>query len=590
MGKYGTDYTGFGSFEGGVNSEQGANLIATNSDGETSLLFGPAALREIQAGVANGDFAIPPDDAEATITEENPLPYWTFTDTDSAGAITCAVVVDSGSGSGNILRWTVAAGTTIGKTATLSRYVSVAATRDRAFAFYPEFTMGAATNAASRQVILTMQFYAANQTTTGTAITHTYSFSDFNSARTAVMLYGDTEERLQAPSDAAFAKISIDIDTTGTNASESTLDVYEIRLLTAPPMVLLGSRQAAAGPAAIWKSGAEEISIAPNIPTSWSAGSLGTDRLLMQMVDGADPEIRYVSTLGEVAHLVTGYYYVNPALETSTAFGANTVSGEATSRFQILANGKLEIGDGTNAYDTNLYRSAADTLKTDDSIAVVGSIGMGGSLYGASDLTGIRIVRGGTNSRLWIHSSPAADVAASTSATVSGVLITKTTAGQPSTNINGTANTDAFADALRNGGIAVDTTNNRGYFYANGWKFAALTTPSDSRLKDEITEITGALETLRQLMPVAFKWKAPEAHGRTDAVADDGKRLGFIADQVATTDLAHWVETLGVDEREAHLVDTTEVLAVNIPQNEMEALVVQALLDIDTRLKALESR
>jgi hypothetical protein len=91
-------------------------------------------------------------------------------------------------------------------------------------------------------------------------------------------------------------------------------------------------------------------------------------------------------------------------------------------------------------------------------------------------------------------------------------------------------------------------------------------------------------------MPVAFKWKEPEAHGRTDCVSDDGKRLGFIADQVATTDLAHWVETLGVDDREAHLVDTTEVLAVSIPQNEMEALLVQALLDIDTRLKALESR
>jgi hypothetical protein len=150
--------------------------------------------------------------------------------------------------------------------------------------------------------------------------------------------------------------------------------------------------------------------------------------------------------------------------------------------------------------------------------------------------------------------------------------------------------TDAFADALRNGGIAVDTTNNRAYFYSGGWKYAALTTPSDSRLKEEITEITGALDTLRQLVPVAFKWKNPDAHGRSDAVADDGKRLGFIADQVATTDLAHWVETLGVDEREAHLVDTTEVLAVNIPQNEMEALVVQALLDIDTRLKALESR
>jgi hypothetical protein len=200
------------------------------------------------------------------------------------------------------------------------------------------------------------------------------------------------------------------------------------------------------------------------------------------------------------------------------------------------------------------------------------------------------IILGGTNTRLWSHSSPAADVAASTSSTTSGVLITKVTAGQPSTNINGTATTDAFADALRNGGIAVDTTNNRAYFYSGGWKYAALTTPSDSRLKEEITAISGALDTLRQLVPVAFKWKRPEAHGRSDAVADDGTRLGFIADQVATTDLAHWVETLGVDDREADLVDTTEVLAVNIPQNEIEALVVQALLDIDTRLKALEAR
>ena len=166
--------------------------------------------------------------------------------------------------------------------------------------------------------------------------------------------------------------------------------------------------------------------------------------------------------------------------------------------------------------------------------------------------------------------------------------MTKSVTGQPTTNLNGTGATDAFADVLRNGGIALDVTNNRGYFYSSGWKYAALTTPSDSRLKDEITEISGALDKLRQLIPVAFKWKRPEAHGRTEAVDDDGTRMGFIADQVATTDLKHWVETLGVDDREADLVDTSEVLAVNIPQNEMEALVVQALLDIDARLKTLE--
>ena len=121
MGKYGTNLEGFGAFEGGVNADKGAPLVSTSSDGETALLFGPAALREIQAGVANGDFAIPPDAAGDTITAENPLPYWTFTDVNSAGAITAAIVADAGAGSGNVLRFTVASGTTTRKSVTLAR-------------------------------------------------------------------------------------------------------------------------------------------------------------------------------------------------------------------------------------------------------------------------------------------------------------------------------------------------------------------------------------------------------------------------------------------------------------------------------------
>jgi hypothetical protein len=268
--------------------------------------------------------------------------------------------------------------------------------------------------------------------------------------------------------------------------------------------------------------------------------------------------------------------------------------------FINAAAGELNIQSGSGDYlllapDTIITAATsislnATTVSANGNLAATGDIGFGGEIYATTALTGPSIILGGTNARLWAfsNSSGSADLVTTSSSTRAGVLITKPTAGQPSTNINGTANTDAFADALRNGGIAVDTTNNRAYFYDSGWKYADLTTPSDSRLKEQITEISGALDTLRQLMPVAFKWKAPDAHGRTDCVADDGTRLGFIADHVATTDLAHWVETLGVDEREAHLVDTTEVLAVNIPQNEMEALVVQALLDIDARLKALE--
>ena len=496
MGKYGTNLEGFGAFEGGVNADKGAPLVSTSSDGETSLLFGPAALREIQAGVANGDFAIPPDEADATITDENPLPYWTFTDVNSAGAITCAIAEDTSSGSTNVLRWTINSGTLTGKSAQISRYIPIASSRDRAVTIAADayVSEGIGTNA---QFQLSYSYVKQDLTTTGTGATGTgRSIAGSIGASTTT-----------APSDAAYVYLIITVKTTGTTAA-LTGDLAEVKLRSFfSAFFITDNSDSATYAPAVFEQGGGNLIIGAN-------GGTGNTGIA----------------------------------------GTFSVTGNAT------------------------FNS---------------SIGMNGSLYGADDLTGIRIARSGTNNRLWQHSNPAADVAASTAGTVAGILITKSTAGQPTTNVNGTGTTDAFADALRNGGIASDNTNGRFYVYNGGaWKFAALTTPSDSRLKEEITAITGALDTLRQLVPVAFKWKRPEAHPRTDAVDDDGKRLGFIADQVATTDLKGWVEDMGVGDLERDLVEDTDgrVLAVNIPQNEMEALVVQALLDIDTRLKALESR
>ena len=498
MGKYGTNLEGFGAFEGGVNADKGAPLVSTSSDGETSLLFGPAALREQQAGVANGDFAIPPDAAGDTITEENPLPYWTFTDVNSAGAITCAVVADSSAGSGNILRWTITTGTTTGKSAQISRYIPIATSRDRALTIVPDAYVSEAlgTNARFR---LTYSYVKQDLTTTGTGATGVRGTVGSLGAT-----FGTTNT---APSDAAYVYLVITAETTGTTAA-LTGDLAEVKL------------------------------------RSFFSAFFITDNN-----DSAT--------------------YKAAAFEQG---GGNLIIG---------ANG----GTGQTAIAGTFNVSGNATFSSD--------IGFDGVIYGTSSLSGPNINLAGTNNRLWAVSASAADLTASTTGSVAGILITKSTAGQPTTNINGTGTTDAFADALRNGGIASDNTNGRFYVYNGGaWKYAALTTPSDSRLKEEITDITGALDTLRQLMPVAFKWKRPEAHPHTDAVDDDGKRLGFIADQVATTDLKRWVDDMGVGDLERDLVEDTDgrVLAVNIPQNEMEALVVQALLDIDARLKALESR
>lgn len=164
--KFGSDQSQIAGFGGAMQSEDGTVLVSDNSLGETALMMGPALNREVLAGVSNGDFAIGPQDPLATITDANPLPYWSFTDTSSAGAITAAIVADTGSASGNALRFTVASGTTTGKAAQISRYFPIPSSRSRALwhgleiSFAPGFT---STNNA--RISAQIDFYANDQAT-----------------------------------------------------------------------------------------------------------------------------------------------------------------------------------------------------------------------------------------------------------------------------------------------------------------------------------------------------------------------------------------------------------------------------------------
>lgn len=66
---------------------------------------------------------------------------------------------------------------------------------------------------------------------------------------------------------------------------------------------------------------------------------------------------------------VAGYVQsVRPsgAPDTAASYQISVGGTDAVARFVTFLSGKFEWGDGTNARDTNLYRSAADTLKTDD--------------------------------------------------------------------------------------------------------------------------------------------------------------------------------------------------------------------------------
>ncbi len=67
----------------------------------------------------------------------------------------------------------------------------------------------------------------------------------------------------------------------------------------------------------------------------------------------------------------------------NSSFISANVTSDTVDRFRVLASGQLSWGDGTNARDTNLYRSAASTLKTDNSLVVAGSLTVGGASVSA---------------------------------------------------------------------------------------------------------------------------------------------------------------------------------------------------------------
>lgn len=205
IGKFGSDQQQLADLGGGVISEDGATLLSGESTGEASLLFGPAALREIQAGVANGDFSIPPSDATGAITADNPLPYWTLTNTTS----TVTIQSSASAASGNVLQF-VQLG--VGASAILSRYVAIPGALDRSFSFYLEVYLDSYTAG-----LLTVRYAWAKSDFTATGTGGLSTGLSFGAQSVSV---GGV-----APSDASFMYVSVE---SGTAAH--AFSISEIRI------------------------------------------------------------------------------------------------------------------------------------------------------------------------------------------------------------------------------------------------------------------------------------------------------------------------------------------------------------------------
>lgn len=367
--KYGTNQTGLTAFEGDVSTDSGAPLIDTDSEGESALLFGPAAVREILAGIANGDFALPPDDADSDLSDENPLPYWSFTD-NSSGGITAAVVADSSNGSGNVLRFTL--NTTNGNNAQLTRYVPIPGSRNREFVFNPEFTAKCTTATADAFVKISFQYYKEDQSTaTGTGDSASATFTSINagSGNVKTVAIGTANAtRLAAPADAGWMLVTLEVGATG-SVSSKTVDIAELRLVTGSSDLYVAENTAPStyGPARLRQTNGV-LTITPALGTSGSITLDGTVNFSSLTVTGTAGTASV--TLNNGNFLAENGLFRGERTAAGSAIFTGGLDTDAGDRIRIEAGGTIEFGDGTSGSgDVNLYRSSSTTLRTDDSFA-----------------------------------------------------------------------------------------------------------------------------------------------------------------------------------------------------------------------------
>lgn len=96
---------------------------------------------------------------------------------------------------------------------------------------------------------------------------------------------------------------------------------------------------------------------------AWGSGAAAQD---VQMYRGA-PDVLTVGDLIEA-----------PRANTTDLSFRSRIDTDSQSRWRVTAGGELSWGDGSFAPDTNLYRSASNTLKTDDNFEVGGNFSVTG--------------------------------------------------------------------------------------------------------------------------------------------------------------------------------------------------------------------
>lgn len=122
----------------------------------------------------------------------------------------------------------------------------------------------------------------------------------------------------------------------------------------------------------------------------WGAG--GASALDANLYRSAANVLKSDDQIQATHFAVTSGYFNSDQQAGGSPFLVARASGDANNRFYVANDGTVLWGDGTAAQDTNLYRSAANTLKTDDQFQAALNVV---AAVGSSDQVNVGVATGG---------------------------------------------------------------------------------------------------------------------------------------------------------------------------------------------------
>jgi hypothetical protein len=480
--RYGTDEVVFQTLTGTLQSDDGSPLLSTSSDGGTAYAIGDALSAGIYSGIQNGNLSAPPQAVGSAdpISDDNPLPYFTFVDDTSSGRITAYAVEDSLQANGYAIRFQ-AIGAQAGDKVYLERRVSAPSSRAQSYVYSARAAFTAASNTAGYSAFVESQYLQADgTTTTGAANTATSAGTRvFGFNATALELVSYPNSSGAVPSDGASILFRTGVSFSTAVAGTVTIDLVEMRLVRGTTVVPFVDQEYPGQSGAVVGQTAKVFLIHSN--------SLGTA--------GFNPKIELSTNNGSI--------YLNAA---GTITGGGTPT-QGDIELRTKDGGYVYFGAGTANADVRLWANNTNELRTDDRFIV-------GDRTSASinqvDAQGV--ILDANAGFAWVDRSP------NTSATDAALFLS-------SGFISGNLQLVRFFRKITSGAASLSSTGH--ILVANNTTTApSFAAGSDYRLKTDIrsaSEEIDFVEKIDALRPVLF----------TNRESGDENLLGFIAHEVS---------------------------------------------------------